>query len=1298
MSIDKSTNKSNCDYIDLVTVQSDIVYNTLQSGNVYKADYNKIGYKQYVNQYKKLAEYLGLNSCPIFCIKPEDTKLFADVSGARGHNENNGTLLELRVPKSVINVIDYYDWSDYLFYSSGEFDDYLELEPDEALNNIDKYIRKTIDMEYPQIIIDEIKPEWLIKHSTLNESKKDFENFEQLFGDEFLEDFLKFKHRLQSPKNDIYYWIKLYKDKGKVEAYRELNLELNHIINTKTKKDINNKAREGAKLIYEDDMWKVYHITSYEAAVKYGANTKWCISGNNSGDLNGLSYWNNYQKSGSKFYFYICKDKDWKYSLLYRNENDWTLYNDADYIEVGANIDYTREDSWNPYDSSKPNFPFIKGLPDINAEYDKIIEMEDYDESLNEAKELSSQQAEYFKNSKVRDEEGNLIVCYHGTQTPGFNEFNPQKSNTSQFGKYKFDKYNVNYFTSDINVAQGYTELGVGDVDGERKNIYACYLNIENPFIVDNKTESEFRKWSNVKDNRIRDKHIQAFEKFCKKWFKTWVDDDDLEAINRDLHFFNHELRPCQDVDQDEDAVIYDLWDLGNNSFFGAEHEVMRWYYIEELFSEDNYEELRDCLVGDYEENREDYYYTLDNIVKWVLLMNEEDGTNYDGIIVPDIADVGPKGNPFSPYCTDYITLKSGSQIKAISNVSPTSSNNINEVLSYNRLYHKTAPMNAVEILKSNTLKAGGTYTSNAVNGKCICFSRDYNFIKNMPGKSAVIFVINKNKLASRYKITPITDYKNFFKPTKTRFKENSKAEEICQQDITDVLNYVDKILVTDNIYDDFIDYIKDLNINKEIIKQSEFKINEELTEGFKRVEDIEDDEDCDVFITDNIGDVVRELKNIKWEEYKFIIDDKYNRYIMCDPFYKIHMEAFKDAIVNYWYPEIYVDTSDSAYSQWRPYWEKEFDKTLFCLKVINSSDKTPLIDKEEESYKYEYIYDNFHLFSRVKFDKCSLYSQLGTPIKVVAKNKLDEATRNDLLNKSRNADSYKDQSNGKNRYERRLKSKIATSVAQYNKIDMDAFFKRDILTVGVEVKGELHRKKNGASYQNTYVVSVKFNGVLKEIAEEVKRNNGKLEFKVIAKAMSRVFNSSNVFVKCTCPDFKYRQAYWASKNGYGTQYEPRPSNITNPNDTKGGGCKHILLVLSNLNWMMKVASVVNNYIKYCQKNLQNNYATYIFPKIYGVPYQKAVQLSLFDNGLLPNDQELLTNVASTNLKDKDAKGRWVSGNKYRFTKVKPEEPKKVPGQERLPLNFDNKPKSKTIVPVNAPKEPEESGGLDDYD
>jgi len=282
---------------------------------------------------------------------------------------------------------------------------------------------------------------------------------------------------------------------------------------------------------------------------------------------------------------------------------------------------------------------------------------------------------------------------------------------------------------------------------------------------------------------------------------------------------------------------------------------------------------------------------------------------------------------------------------------------------------------------------------------------------------------------------------------------------------------------------------------------------------------------------------------------------------------------------------------------------------------------------------------------------------------------KLDEATRNQLINKTKNSDNYKDQSKGKNRYERRTKSRIATSVAQYNKVDMDALFKRDILTLGVDVHGET----------DDYVVTVRFVGLLKEVQREIKANDGKLEYKVIARAMSRVFNSGDVSLHCTCPDFKYRQSYNASKQNYGTQYEPRPSNITNPNDTKGGGCKHCMLVLSNLDWMMKVSSVINNYIKYCQEHMEYNYATYIFPKVYGMPYKQAVQTSMFDNGgYLASDQKTVGDVAKRNTAEKDDKGRFIVGNKYRFNKKQNGELNE-PDENQLKFNFDEKPKE--VIP-----------------
>lgn len=223
------------------------------------------------------------------------------------------------------------------------------------------------------------------------------------------------------------------------------------------------------------------------------------------------------------------------------------------------------------------------------------------------------------------------------------------------------------------------------------------------------------------------------------------------------------------------------------------------------------------------------------------------------------------------------------------------------------------------------------------------------------------------------------------------------------------------------------------------------------------------------------------------------------------------------------------------------------------------------------------------------------------------------ELNRGQLINKSKASDNYKDTSKGRNRWERRNKSKIATRVDQYNKIDMNSFFKNDELKVGINVHGET----------SDYIVAIRYNGVLKEIADQIKRNNNKLEFKCILIALQRVFNQGNVFVSCSCADWKYRQAYHATRGGYnsGTP-EIRASDITNPRDSKGAGCKHVNLVLGNIDWIMKIASVINNYIHYMEDHFERKYADLIFPKLYGMPYQKAIQLNLFDTDDNLSDDE----------------------------------------------------------------------------
>ena len=214
------------------------------------------------------------------------------------------------------------------------------------------------------------------------------------------------------------------------------------------------------------------------------------------------------------------------------------------------------------------------------------------------------------------------------------------------------------------------------------------------------------------------------------------------------------------------------------------------------------------------------------------------------------------------------------------------------------------------------------------------------------------------------------------------------------------------------------------------------------------------------------------------------------------------------------------------------------------------------------------------------------------------------EMNRNQLIQKSKSSDNYKDTSKGRNRWERRNRSKIATRVDQYNKIDMNDFFKNDILKVGINVHGET----------DDYVVTIRYNGVLREIQNQIRLNNNKLEFKCVFIALQKVFNSGDVFVSCSCFDRKYRQAYNATRGGYNSgEPEIRVSDITNPHDSKGAGCKHVNLVLGNIDWIMKIASVINNYIHYMKDHYERKYADLIFPKLFGITYNKAVQLNLFD-------------------------------------------------------------------------------------
>lgn len=95
---------------------------------------------------------------------------------------------------------------------------------------------------------------------------------------------------------------------------------------------------------------------------------------------------------------------------------------------------------------------------------------------------LTEEQEAYFKDSKVRDENGNLKVMYHGTSKGGHTVFDTYGSNYGLFGQ-------GSYFTDNKSVAESYTNKGKGN----NKQVYESYLNITNPLDMD--AQGNINEW-----------------------------------------------------------------------------------------------------------------------------------------------------------------------------------------------------------------------------------------------------------------------------------------------------------------------------------------------------------------------------------------------------------------------------------------------------------------------------------------------------------------------------------------------------------------------------------------------------------------------------------------------------------------------------------------------------------------------------------------------------------------------------------------------------------------------------------
>lgn len=334
------------------------------------------------------------------------------------------------------------------------------------------------------------------------------------------------------------------------------------------------------------------------------------------------------------------------------------------------------------------------------------------------------------------------------------------------------------------------------------------------------------------------------------------------------------------------------------------------------------------------------------------------------------------------------------------------------------------------------------------------------------------------------------------------------------------------------------------------------------------------------------------------------------------------------------------VDTS-KEFNQWKEKIDKllQFGNSESIEKAI---DDLYIIRKDSLATEGEYGKGN-QLFKDIRNN--GLLDDLKVAYKKKRSNeltleslRLHEDSRAKLLSKSKGSQK------GFERFKKRVKSRVANSVKEFNSIDMNKLFKDDILTVNINVKGET----------DNYQVRISFGGFLDLIQEQIDKL-GMLNLKAVTRALINGFNKDDVYIKCSCPDWQYRYAYYATKNNINSgDPETRPSDITNPDDKLGSACKHVLLVLSNTSWILKVASTVYNYVNYMEKHYKKLYADIIYPAIYGKKYEEPVQLDIF------NDNELTTDSETIDKSNKYAvdKTKFQKGNTQgiRFTSKSPKE------------------------------------------
>ena len=157
------------------------------------------------------------------------------------------------------------------------------------------------------------------------------------------------------------------------------------------------------------------------------------------------------------------------------------------------------------------------------------------------------------------------------------------------------------------------------------------------------------------------------------------------------------------------------------------------------------------------------------------------------------------------------------------------------------------------------------------------------------------------------------------------------------------------------------------------------------------------------------------------------------------------------------------------------------------------------------------------------------------------------ETKSNDYIRKAKHGKPYKTKPG--NRFIRRVKIRTNGGNSTWFDIDINRLFKKSSFAVKIPVIGET----------SEYTCIISFEDWLPKLKADILANG--FTQLVVKKSLAEMMRFNDLKVRCSCPDFRYRHAYWLTVNGdIEGDPELRPSDETNPKDDLGGICKHLSL------------------------------------------------------------------------------------------------------------------------------------------